>query len=113
MSNRPTLSLRQPPPADSPKVELVTPEQVAEFLKAHGLVVMPAVPAPAQPATAIDWKYDAPVVVEHNDYSNLPPAGDRASAPITLPPKTWGNPNLLRPDARPGPQPASTPPRGR
>lgn len=55
-----------------------------------------------------------PTSRDRHDYSHLPPPGERGAFPVQVAPKTWGNPRLLGPgSARPGPQPAHTPPRGR
>ena len=103
MSKQQLLTLKKPE-ADAE----ATPEQIAAFLKKHGLVVMPTPGTPVpNPGTsgaspAFDWKYDAPIVVEHKDYSHLPPPGARSSTPISPPAKKWGNPALLAPEPRPG-----------
>lgn len=78
-------------------VAVATPEQVAEFLKANGLMV---VAAPAEGGTSIpaivqDTTLNNPVESHRPDLSRLPPPGERASAPVQLPARTWGQPQYL------------------
>lgn len=81
----------------TPLVAVATPEQVAEFLKANGLMV---VAAPAEGGTSIpaivqDTTINNPVESHRPDLSRLPPPGERASAPVQLPARTWGQPRDL------------------
>jgi hypothetical protein len=97
-----------------------TPEQVALFHKTFGSVAtltadaVPAAPTKDAAERLEDiWKYDAPITRSPFDLSTLPPAEQRALTPLQVPPRVWGDPSLLRAEARPGPQPLFTPPRGR
>lgn len=112
MSNNKTLSLPQTAgrPSGSqhqtagktenivaPALVVATPEQVAAFLKANGLMVIaaPAEGGTSVPAIVQDTTLNNPVESHRPDLSRLPPPGERSSAPVQLPARTWGQPHYL------------------
>lgn len=86
-----------PPDFGLPPVGVASAEQVAAFLKANGLMVVaaPAEGGSVVPAIVQDTTLNNPVESVRPDLSRLPPPGERASAPVQLPARVWGQPRYL------------------